>query len=130
MVCPDLWMKEELTFFLQHSGFRVASTAESKEAMVEIGRDMPDLIVVRESCRRLNGDELCIRIRELCNAPIVVLGQSPDEAAGAELLEMGADAYLPTPLDSRALLARIRSLLRRRRRSHHKEENPGLINER
>ncbi len=114
LVCADSVVTDDLTFFLQHSGFQVSSVVESMQAMVEMGRRTPDVIVMRENSRRLNGDELCIRIRELSDVPIVVLGQGQEELAGGEMLEMGADAYLPSPLDPRELLARIRSLLRRR----------------
>jgi len=113
LVCPDLAMTDNLAFVLQHSGFLTVNTAESKEALAEIGRSSPDIIVMRENSRRLNGDELCIRIRELSNVPIIVLGQEQEEAAGVEFLEMGADVYLASPLSLRELLARVRSLLRR-----------------
>jgi DNA-binding response OmpR family regulator len=115
LVCPDLAMTDNLTFVLQNSGFQIVSTAESKQALVELDRGTPALIVMRENSHRLNGDELCIRIRELSDVPIIVLGQEPEEVAGVEFLEMGADAYLTSPLSLRELLARVRSLLRRTR---------------
>ena len=117
LVCPDLAMTDNLAFVLQHSGFRIVNAVESKQALTEIGRSSPDIIVMRENSRRLNGDELCIRIRELSNVPIIVLGQEQEEAAGVEFLEMGADAYMTSPLSLRELLARVRSLLRRTRAS-------------
>ena len=113
LVCPDLTMTDNLTFVLQHSGFRIVNTAGSGQALAEIVQSSPDLILMRENSHRLNGDELCIRIRELSNAPIIVLGEEQEEAAGVEFLEMGADVYLTTPLRFRELLARVRSLLRR-----------------
>ncbi|OGN97203.1 MAG: hypothetical protein A2Z77_06450 [Chloroflexi bacterium RBG_13_51_36] len=108
-------MTDNLTFVLQNSGFQIVSTAESRQALVELDRSTPDLIVMRENSHRLNGDELCIRIRELSDVPIIVLGQEPEEVAGVEFLEMGADVYLTSPLSLRELLARVRSLLRRAR---------------
>ena len=109
----DFAMTDELTFFLQHSGFQVMSTNEGHHALAELHRGSPDLIVIHENNHKLNGDDLCIRMRELSDVPIIVLGQDQEEAAGVEMLEMGADAYLTSPLNPRELLARIRSLLRR-----------------
>ena len=109
----DFAMTDELTFFLRHSGFQVATAIESREVIAEMDRGSPDLIVIHENRRRLNGDELCIRMRELSDVPIIVIGQGQEEASGVEMLEMGADAYLTSPLNPRELLARVRSLLRR-----------------
>jgi DNA-binding response OmpR family regulator len=116
LVCNDLVMTDELTLFLQHSGFQVASIIESKQAVAELARTRPDLILLRENTRRVNGDELCIHIRELCDIPIIVLGHALEQADGVEMLEMGADAYLTSPLNPRELLARIHGLLRRTQR--------------
>ena len=113
LATDDLVMTEELTFFLRHSGFQVATAIESREVIAEMDRGSPDLIVIHENNHKLNGDDLCIRMRELSDVPIIVLGQEQEEAAGVEFLEMGADVYLPSPLNPRELLARIRSLLRR-----------------
>jgi len=113
LIHPDLVLRKELAFALQHSGFRVVGTGMGDQALAEINRSLPDLIVMAEERRRLKADELCIRIREVCQAPIIILGQDHEEAAGIEFLEMGADAYLPSPLNIRELLARARSLLRR-----------------
>ena len=118
LVCGDSAMTEQLTFFLQHSGFKVSCASESNQVMAEMDRTGPDLIMMREKNSRLNGDELCARIRELSDIPIIVLGWGPEEEAGVDMLEMGADAYLASPLDARELLARVRSLLRRGRTPH------------
>ena len=75
LVCPDLAMTDNLTFALQHSGFQIVNAAGSTQALAEIGTSSPDLVVMRENFQRLNGDELCIRIRELSDVPIIVLGQ-------------------------------------------------------
>lgn len=116
LVCNDLVMTDELTLFLHNSGFQVDSIIESKQAVAEMARTHPDLILVRENDRRVNGDELCIHIRELSDVPIIVLGHALEQADGVEMLEMGADAYLTSPLNPRELLARIHRLLRRTRR--------------
>jgi DNA-binding response OmpR family regulator len=113
LVTDDCAMTDELTFFLRHSGFQVATAIESREVIAEMDRGSPDLIVIPANNHKLNGDDLCIRMRELSDVPIIVIGQGQKEAFGVEMLEMGADAYLTSPLNPRELLARIRSLLRR-----------------
>ena len=105
----------ELTFALQHSGFRVVRAVDERQALVEIDGDHLALVVMAESAAKVNGDKPLLRIRELCQAPIVILGEKQEETAGIELLEMGADAYLTSPVNFRELLARVRSLLRRGR---------------
>lgn len=113
LIHPDLVLRDELTFTLQHLGFQVVGASGGQQALTEVyGRHL-DLIIVAESNHRLNGDELCVRLRQICQAPIIILGQGSKEIAGIDLIEMGADAYLASPLNLRELLARIRSLLRR-----------------
>ena len=128
VVCPELAMTDNLIYLLQHSGFQTVNVAGSMQALAEVNRSSPDLILMRENSRRLNGDELCVRIRELSNAPIIVLGQDQEEAAGVEFLEMGADVYLTSPLNLRELLARVRSLLRRTQASATEFEGRWLKN--
>ena len=115
LIHPDLVLRDELTMILLDSGFHVVSVSGGQEALAGISSVCPDLILLAEGSHRLNGSDLCVRIREICRSPIVILGQEREEAAGIELLEMGADAYLTSPLNSRKLLARVRSLLRRYR---------------
>jgi DNA-binding response OmpR family regulator len=113
LIHPDLVLRDELTFNLQHSGFQVVGASAGLRALTEVRSGHLDVIVVAESSHRLNGDELCVRLRQICQAPIIILGQGSKEISGIDFIEMGADAYLASPLNLRELLARIRSLLRR-----------------
>jgi DNA-binding response OmpR family regulator len=113
LVHPNLVLRDELTFSLQHSGFQVVGASGGQQALIEVRSGHLDVIVVAESSHRLNGDELCVRLRQICQAPIIILGQGSREISGIDFIEMGADAYLASPLNLRELLARIRSLLRR-----------------
>jgi len=113
LIHPDLVLRDELTFTLQHSGFQVVGASGGQQALTEVYNGHLDLIIVAESSHRLNGDELCVRLRQICQAPIIIMGQGSKEISGIDFIEMGADAYLASPLNLRELLARIRSLLRR-----------------
>jgi DNA-binding response OmpR family regulator len=115
LIHPDLGLRYELTFNLQHSGFQVVGASGGQQALTEVCSRHLDVIIVAESSHRLNGDELCVRLRQICQAPIIILGQGGKEISGIDFIEMGADAYLASPLNLRELLARIRSLLRRTR---------------
>ena len=113
LIHSDLVLGGELAFLLQHSGFHVVSASKGEQVLAEIRFSHPDLVVIAERLAKTDGDEFFLRIRELCQAPILILGEEQKEAAGIDPLEMGADAYLPSPLNFRELLARVRSLLRR-----------------
>ncbi len=113
LIHPNLVLRDELTFSLQHSGFQVVGASGGQQALIEVYSRYLDVIIVAESSHRLNGDELCVRLRQISQAPIIILGQGSKEISGIDFIEMGADAYLAAPLNLRELLARIRSLLRR-----------------
>ncbi len=78
LIQPDPVMRHELTLILQDSGFQVAGVSGGQEALASISSVCPDLIVLAESDHSLNGDELCVRIREICWTPIIILGQEQD----------------------------------------------------
>ncbi len=115
LVHSDPVLGNELTFILQHSGFQVVRAVDEHQALLEIDGNHLALVVMAESAAKMNGDKPLVRIRELCHVPIVILGEKQEETAGIDLLEMGVDAYLPSPVNFRELLARVRSLLRRGR---------------
>ena len=113
LIHSGLIWREELTFTLENSGFQVVCASGGQQALAELGRRRLDVIIMSESSHRLNGDELCVRLRQICQAPIIILGQGSKEISGIDLIEMGADVYLASPINVRELLARVRSLLRR-----------------
>ncbi|HSW44831.1 MAG TPA: response regulator transcription factor [Phycisphaerae bacterium] len=95
-------------------GYRVRTARDGQEAIVEVRRAMPDLILLDIMLPKVNGYEVCRRIREKNpEVPIIMLtakGQEPDIVLG---LNLGADDYVTKPFGIAELLARVRAFLRR-----------------
>lgn len=124
LIHSDPKAADELTFALQVSGFQVV-TADEHQVFAEINRTEPDVIVIAEALAKMNGDKPCMQIRQICEAPIIILGEYKEGIAGIHFLESGADVYMTQPLNSALLLAWIRSLLRRSKGVGKKEGYEG-----
>lgn len=118
---PQDERRERLTFILRHSGFMVDVGAGGlRGTSVPRGCD-PDLVVLAQGCPTLEHREAASLALKLFDVPTIVLGEEQEEVAGIPYLEMGADVYLPRPLNLRELLARVRSLLSRSSRARPEE---------
>jgi DNA-binding response OmpR family regulator len=98
---------------LDRAGFRVLIAGDGDEAVNMAAADQPDLIVLDLMLPKLDGFEVCRRIREFSLVPVVMLtarGEQGDKLRG---FEAGADDYLTKPFAPAELLARVRAVLRR-----------------
>ena len=73
----------------------------------------PSLVLVAQHWPALGGHMSASHLPGLFGVPTIVMGDETEEVAGIPYLEMGADAYLPWPMNTRVLLARVRSILNR-----------------
>ena len=99
---------------LRAEGHEVKSAGDGVEGLSEAERFNPDLVILDLGLPRLDGVEVCRRLRADSDVPILMLTartETDDRVAG---LDSGADDYLPKPFERTELLARIRALLRRR----------------
>lgn len=102
--------------FLERAGFIVAVAADGETALRRVDDFVPDLIVLDVLMPKLDGREVCRRLRATGNwTPIMMLTQVGSPAERAMSLEEGADDYLNKPFDPYELVARIRAVLRRAR---------------
>jgi two-component system alkaline phosphatase synthesis response regulator PhoP len=99
--------------YLEREGFRVVAAADGEEAIAANAREAPDLIVLDLMLPRLDGLEVCRRIRRTSDVPIVMLTARDDDVDVVVGLEVGADDYVAKPFNPRALVARVRAVLRR-----------------
>ena len=89
-------------------------TASDGESAFELFRDwQPDLVVTDLQMPNMNGLELCEKLREISQVPIVVLSVRDEEKTIVEALDAGADDYVTKPFGANELLARVRAALRR-----------------
>ena len=98
------------------AGYRVSVARDGEAGLASALRDLPDLVILDIMLPRLDGYEVCRRIREAgLDMPILMLtakGQEEDVVRG---LNLGADDYVTKPFSIKELLARCHAFLRRRR---------------
>ena len=102
-----------ISYNLKKEGYSVI-TAEDGEQGYELAMSQsPDLILLDIMMPKMNGYEVCRKIRERSNVPIIMLTARADEVDKVLGLEMGADDYVTKPFGSRELMARVKANLRR-----------------
>ena len=99
---------------LVYDGYDVDLAHDGAQALVEVKRTDPDLIVLDLMLPGIDGLEVCRRIRASSDVPVLMLTARDSIADRVEGLDSGADDYLVKPFAHDELLARVRSLLRRR----------------
>jgi DNA-binding response OmpR family regulator len=102
-----------LSYNLRKNGFNVISAADGVAGLQAARRDNPDVIVLDLMLPKMDGLEVCRRLRADSDVPILMLTAKGEELDRVVGLEMGADDYLTKPFSMRELMARVRALLRR-----------------
>ena len=98
---------------LKTHGYDVRVAADGVSALEAFGDWRPDLVVTDLAMPNMGGLELCRRLRELSQLPIIVLSVRGEERTKVEALDAGADDYVTKPFGMDELLARVRAQLRR-----------------
>jgi two-component system response regulator ResD len=99
--------------YLRRDGYNVSVAHDGLHAMDEFDRFQPDLVVLDLMLPKLDGAEVCRRIRARTNTPIIMLTARGDEVDKLVGLEIGADDYITKPFSPRELAARVKAVLRR-----------------
>jgi DNA-binding response OmpR family regulator len=114
IIDDDKRLAEMVADYLGEAGLRVTGAPTAREGEVLLKREAFDALILDLMLPDADGLEVCRRIRQASDLPILMLtarGDAMDRVVG---LEIGADDYLPKPFEPRELLARVRALLRRR----------------
>jgi two-component system response regulator MprA len=114
IVEDDVDIADVLRRSLRNEGYEVRSSSDGAEALDAAAGFVPDLVVLDLGLPGMDGVEVCRRLRDDGDVPILMLtarAETDDRVTG---LDSGADDYLVKPFERQELLARIRALLRRR----------------
>ncbi len=100
--------------YLEREGFRIESVNDGEAALAEVARGHPALVVLDVMLPKLDGFEVCRRLRASQNSVALLMLTARDEDIDKILgLELGADDYLTKPFNPRELVARVKAILRR-----------------
>ena len=98
---------------LRARGYDVSSASSGRGGLEALDRDKPDLVVLDLGLPDVDGIDVCRKMRQASNVPIVVLSARGGEGDKVAALDAGADDYVTKPFGPEELLARIRAALRR-----------------
>ncbi len=113
VVDDELQILRVMRASLPARGYEVRTAPGGEEALDEIRKEEPDLIILDLVMPKMSGLEVCRRVREFSTVPIIVLSAKEAEADKVAALELGADDYVTKPFGLDELLARMHAILRR-----------------
>src|SRR6266851_5496868 len=114
-----------LMYPLERDGYRVIQARDGEEALERFRTDQVDLVVLDLMLPKLDGLEVCRRLRATSSVPIIMLTARDDELDKVVGLELGADDYITKPFSIREFRSRVRALLRRARVSREDRAGAG-----
>lgn len=103
--------------YLEREGFRIESVNDGEAVLASVVRELPALVVLDVMLPKLDGFEVCRRLRAMNHSTAILMLTARDEDIDKILgLELGADDYLTKPFNPRELVARVKAILRRAER--------------
>ncbi|WP_296718551.1 response regulator transcription factor [Erythrobacter sp.] len=113
VVDDDPHIRQLLAFALGKAGLDTLEAADGEEAVAIIARNPPDLVILDINMPRMDGLEVCRRVRANSAVPILFLSSRDDEIDRVLGIELGADDYVVKPFSPREVVARTQAILRR-----------------
>jgi DNA-binding response OmpR family regulator len=102
-----------LSFPLQRDGYEVVQASDGREALTRFAEQAFDLVVLDVMMPRMDGLEVCRRLRARSSVPIIMLTAKSEEIDKVLGLELGADDYITKPFSMREFRSRVKAALRR-----------------
>jgi DNA-binding response OmpR family regulator len=118
VVEDDRATRKALQQLFETEGFAVVTASNGAEGLAAYRSSRPGFVILDLKMPQMGGQDVCRQIRkESEDVPIIILTASPDEISRVLLLELGADDYVTKPFSPKELVARVRAVLRRARRT-------------
>jgi DNA-binding response OmpR family regulator len=116
VVEDDVDLLDLVIYALRREGFTAIPALDGAQALYQWEAENPDIILLDANLPKLNGFEVCRRIRHESSTPIIMLTARDDEEDIVRGLQLGADDYVTKPFSAKQLGARIKAVLRRSRK--------------
>src|SRR6187551_3838577 len=115
IVDDDPHIRQLLAFAFGKAGLDTIEAGDGEEALAQVERRSPDLVLLDINMPRLDGLEVCRRLRAKGDVPILFLSSRDDEIDRVLGIELGGDDYVVKPFSPREVTARVQAILRRAR---------------
>lgn len=115
VVDDDPHIRQLLVFALEKAGLSAREAEDGEAALASVEQQRPDLVVLDINMPKLDGLEVCRRLRAQGDLPILFLSSRDDEIDRILGIELGADDYVVKPFSPREVTARVQAILRRTR---------------
>ena len=113
MVDDERAIRRLLRLYLTDAGFTVAEAGDGEAAIDQVRRGGIDLVLLDLMLPGMDGFEVCRRLEEISNVPVIMITARGDEAHRVTGLELGADDYVVKPFSPAEVVARVRAVMRR-----------------
>lgn len=102
-----------LTYALRREGFTVTSAVDGAQALRKWAESPPDLVLMDWNLPKVNGYEVCRKIRDTSKTPVIMVTAKDDEEDVIRAFRAGADDYVVKPFSAKQLIARMKAVLNR-----------------
>jgi two-component system OmpR family response regulator len=113
VVDDDPHIRQLLVFALEKAGLSTREAEDGEAALAAVAREAPDLVVLDINMPKLDGLDVCRRLRAQGDLPILFLSSRDDEIDRVLGIELGGDDYVVKPFSPREVVARVTAILRR-----------------
>lgn len=113
LVEDEIKLRKELSTLLERNGYKCISSDDYENIIINILDEHPDLVLLDLSLPVYDGFYICKEIRKESDIPIIVVTSSKSDLDELDVLNLGADDFISKPFNSRILLARISTVLKR-----------------